>query len=1585
MVYELFELRRVVRFSGPVAGSLSTPGSASSVDADSGGGGGGVTACVTASRRIAHHTLLACCLSNNTVVLRYTSQDGSAVVRTLPCGAALGQRVEAIAIDASAEWALALTHDGSCMLIPALAFLAPDASPNLQPPPGPADKVTTTPPIRALSSRVTCCAWWRTFAGGHIAVVGSRASSIVFVELSTGTVKLSLKTRGVVHSLDIVTDRAQGCQYLLCRAGEQTLFLLLEQEVQLEGGLGFETVLDSSKRQPFLPVPVHRFKSGTTRLQDRRASTVVGVSPSDGHMIEVYNHALDRMPVFVFEVGQHVHDALLSENLLYIIDKPQLGSEGGRDADPTALQPTLRITSRLLSCTVPDADAVRSEFLRQRSLMQRFALPSEDEPLHVCARPPRADSPTAENGCIVVTTQGIYECRPVSSPEAVFQSILRGGQDADHFGAAMGLDLSEMYTQAAEDLLADGDYTRALGLFQLARLPHSDIVCKFANAGQTALLVPYLRQVLANSASLTAAERTKLSDVLFLCYLEQICRSDAFRASAVDSHTDELDQDESDDVFEMAGSDSTATLGTDEDLAASFSRFLVDNLVYDIGTSTVSLLNHGLLDVFLEVVEARSIVTKALSMPVNHGSPGLNAMCRKLLLERGYVDAVCDCYGGVMLRCMPPEEAVGFLVERPNNMLRCMQYVAPRLLSLSESCLLRLARYFDPSQKATRALMTSLPKSRRPMLERLDAPSDGPELCVQDVVEWFVRVLLALARLRRSQGASPSSLARVAPWLSRPKKALQAALEVVAPDAEDHADLDASRAEERAPVAELQQKQPSDLGVACGAHHGVVIRGTEVFTWGKAKSGRLGHGDIIAEAQRSGPQRVETLHMLGVKVLGVACGAEHVIARCSTGLFAWGANSRSQLGTGNTLERTRPTLVADMEDDVAVVACGRWHSMALGTDGSAWTWGWGEHGQLGTGRTKDVCVPTKLNLPDGMRVVDLDGGAAHSVFLTEQGYVLSCGSGKYGQLGHGLSTKQLEPKIIEALRDEPCRLIACGPHQTYFVTFKDRFLQCGRSFFEKRTSVAERGSRPRSLSSSSSASTNTMLPKVSEISIPPRKIANLCCGAHHGLLITDDGLVASWGVGDSGQLGHENKLDCTAPKVVQSLREYRVARISVGESFSVVVDDEEQVWVWGSGRAGELGMDCALCTPMLLPDLPPLRLETLLPSDGQDFAASSLWTMGRTPPHGSSSSKFQSRLQPVLDEEEDLPTLSAKLHRLSVPYGGWSLPIALTALQGQFGLMTVMRACDDLDDVDTKAHLHVMCGDLAVAFGLRVKSLLRWTSLTWPDDPEERKQQLQHHVALLCSAFFEFVLVARTLSDGGDVDLEQQQFFSNVPAMTAEETAPHLSAIITRISELWAEQEFEVSEFENVLLHNASVTVRTALDLLEGGSPKGVLDSLSGSFYLQLGRLRFTQGAALLKMPSSARLSGQQLWSSIVRNIAKDIQARTSATILCVQDESASSASAASSRQQADGAMGDTVVFTCGHDFTRRAFTNEAIPELRRRLQGLPFDVQASSQLLVQEYLKQRPCVACPHCVFAALRRRFINEMPTANIPAWVN
>ena len=68
-------------------------------------------------------------------------------------------------------------------------------------------------------------------------------------------------------------------------------------------------------------------------------------------------------------------------------------------------------------------------------------------------------------------------------------------------------------------------------------------------------------------------------------------------------------------------------------------------------------------------------------------------------------------------------------------------------------------------------------------------------------------------------------------------------------------------------------------------------------------------------------------------------------------------------------------------------------------------WGKATSGQLALGETDDeiIQLPVKVPYYEGFtrKVVDVACGSEHTVFLTNDGMVYTCGSNDFGQLGHG--------------------------------------------------------------------------------------------------------------------------------------------------------------------------------------------------------------------------------------------------------------------------------------------------------------------------------------------------------------------------------------------------------------------------------------------------------------------------------------------------------------------------------------------------------------------------------------------------------
>ena len=78
-------------------------------------------------------------------------------------------------------------------------------------------------------------------------------------------------------------------------------------------------------------------------------------------------------------------------------------------------------------------------------------------------------------------------------------------------------------------------------------------------------------------------------------------------------------------------------------------------------------------------------------------------------------------------------------------------------------------------------------------------------------------------------------------------------------------------------------------------------------------------------------------------------------------MFGWGYNGNGQLGLGNNVNQTNPCRVSALHDVcVAQIVCGYAHTMALTDEGLLYAWGANSYGQLGTGTKANLVTPTRV-------------------------------------------------------------------------------------------------------------------------------------------------------------------------------------------------------------------------------------------------------------------------------------------------------------------------------------------------------------------------------------------------------------------------------------------------------------------------------------------------------------------------------------------------------------------------------------------------------------------------------------------------
>jgi alpha-tubulin suppressor-like RCC1 family protein len=274
--------------------------------------------------------------------------------------------------------------------------------------------------------------------------------------------------------------------------------------------------------------------------------------------------------------------------------------------------------------------------------------------------------------------------------------------------------------------------------------------------------------------------------------------------------------------------------------------------------------------------------------------------------------------------------------------------------------------------------------------------------------------------------------------------------------------------------------QPFDaISSGDGFMLGLTPGGT-VFAWGENSSGQLGNGTFTSS---NNPLSVSTLS--NIKCVATTSNSAYAVDQ-SGNVYIWGNNSVGQLATGNTSIINFP-FQSTVLTNVDTIAAGKSHIVILKNDGTVWTagsnvfgqrgtgnlntslsatqvigltnvvrigasenssyallangdlmvWGKNTSGQLGLGDINNRLIPTINNLK---HVKHVEGGANHTVFLTNNDLVYAAGDNQYGQLGNGSNTPSFLPVLCSV---DGVTQISASEYNTLFLRIDHSVYGCG--------------------------------------------------------------------------------------------------------------------------------------------------------------------------------------------------------------------------------------------------------------------------------------------------------------------------------------------------------------------------------------------------------------------------------------------------------------------------------------------------------------------------------------------------------------
>ncbi|MCL6591934.1 MAG: putative Ig domain-containing protein [Firmicutes bacterium] len=338
----------------------------------------------------------------------------------------------------------------------------------------------------------------------------------------------------------------------------------------------------------------------------------------------------------------------------------------------------------------------------------------------------------------------------------------------------------------------------------------------------------------------------------------------------------------------------------------------------------------------------------------------------------------------------------------------------------------------------------------------------------------------------------------------------------------------------------------SIIKVSAGENHSLALKsdGT-VWAWGYNLDGELGIGTMN---HQNTPSQVQELS----GVISIAAGAGHSLALKSDGtVWAWGRNWDGQLGNGTSVNyETTPVPVQGLSG-VIFIACGQNHSLALKSDGSIWTWGKNNYGQLGEGSTNNRNIPIQVAGLSG--IIAVSGGAGHSLALKSDGSVWAWGDNYYGQLGDGTTNSQSSPIQVPGLNGAIS--VFCSAENSLVLKSDGTVWAWGRN------QVGQLGD-------------GTYLNRYHPIQINSlNHVKEIAGGSSHTIIRKSDGTIWSWGSNDQEQLGDGTSINKNNPMQINGLSDHESHIISVfcGGRHSIILKSDGTVWTWGRNDYGQLG------------------------------------------------------------------------------------------------------------------------------------------------------------------------------------------------------------------------------------------------------------------------------------------------------------------------------------------------------------------------------------------------------------------------------
>jgi alpha-tubulin suppressor-like RCC1 family protein len=455
-----------------------------------------------------------------------------------------------------------------------------------------------------------------------------------------------------------------------------------------------------------------------------------------------------------------------------------------------------------------------------------------------------------------------------------------------------------------------------------------------------------------------------------------------------------------------------------------------------------------------------------------------------------------------------------------------------------------------------------------------------------------------------------------------------------------------------------------------------ITENDSIFVWGRNSNGELGVGDFI---NRLNPTPLSSGAFGGQKVVKFAGGNAAYLALTQDGkAYFTGLWRGYHLEAFDFAEMPRDINVPTRIEHSSLagktfvdIAIGYSHGLLLDDEGTVYSFGENNLGQLGFSDPASKTIPTPLDQAvfQNKAIVKIYAGTNQSYFIADDGTIFATGDGSEATLGLGYSGPLFGPLPLNEAHYDNKTIQHISPRRqhVFFVANDGSFYSAGDTYFRSLQNTTttsflmrERPSYaiPTQLNLSGLAgakvskiragerksffvttdgrvygmglanfgglgiadSLNVFEPvlldqthlsgkRIIDVATSGNTLNSAATVRSHTLLLADDGTIYGFGSNNNGQLGlADNTNRRIATPITTNLSGKTIIHIAVGPQNSMAIASDGSVYLWGRGGLGEMGFGNT-------DDLNVPTLATHVTSLGKTFVKGAIGTGTEDAPH----------------------------------------------------------------------------------------------------------------------------------------------------------------------------------------------------------------------------------------------------------------------------------------------------------------------------------------------------------------------------------